>query len=164
MKIEAKLGDLTKQEVDAIVNPANSYGVMGGGVAGIIKRVGGDEIEQEAINNAPIAVGTAVMTTAGSLPCKNVIHAPTMEKPAMASSLANIELATKAALGIANLNKVWGLAFPGMGTGTGGISYENAVKTMVKVIKNHNGVFPKQVLLVGIHDELVMEFNRAILK
>lgn len=80
MEIEVLLGSLLDVKADAIVNPANSYGYMGGGVAGVIKRAGGEEIEREAIKKAPIPVGSAVITTAGRLPFKGVIHAPTMEE------------------------------------------------------------------------------------
>jgi len=57
VKIRVVRGDITKMEVEAIVNPANSLLVMGGGVAGAIKRAGGKEIEEEAVKHAPIPVG-----------------------------------------------------------------------------------------------------------
>jgi len=90
MSIVVKRGDLTQIPCDAIVNPANSFGYMGGGVAGAIKRIGGVEIENEAIAKAPIPVGTAVETTAENLPCTFVIHAPTMEQPAMRIGVKNV--------------------------------------------------------------------------
>ena len=75
-RIELWNGDICDLEVDAIVNPANSMGIMGGGAAGAIRRKGGDKIQQEAMACAPIAVGAAVVTTAGKLHAKSVIHAP----------------------------------------------------------------------------------------
>jgi len=81
IKITIEQGDITTLEVDAIINPANSYGYMGGGVAGAIKEIGGQEIETEAVAKAPIPIGSAVITTAGSLKAKHIIHAPTMEQP-----------------------------------------------------------------------------------
>ena len=98
MSIIVQKGDLTKIPCDAIVNPANSYGYMGGGVAGAIKRTGGVEIENEAISKAPIPVGKAIITVAGRLPCSFVIHAPTMEQPAMRIGIDNVKDATRAAL------------------------------------------------------------------
>src|SRR3990167_1403271 len=71
-------GDITGLEVDAIVNAANNELVMGGGVAGAIKRKGGKGIEDEAVKKGPIEIGGAVSTSAGSLPAKYVIHAATM--------------------------------------------------------------------------------------
>ncbi len=70
--------DITQLAVDAIVNAANSELWMGGGVAGAIKRAGGTVIEQEAMAKGPIPVGEAVVTSAGRLPCRHVIHAATM--------------------------------------------------------------------------------------
>ncbi|MEX2689946.1 MAG: macro domain-containing protein, partial [Candidatus Njordarchaeum guaymaensis] len=70
-------GDITKMDVDAIVNPANSLLIMGGGVAGAIKRRGGQIIEDEAVKQGPIPVGNAVITSAGNLKARYVIHAPT---------------------------------------------------------------------------------------
>ncbi|MEA3458041.1 MAG: macro domain-containing protein, partial [Candidatus Thermoplasmatota archaeon] len=87
MGIITKQGDITQIDCDAIINPANSFGYMGGGVAGAIKRVGGKEIESEAVNKAPIVVGKAIATTAGDLPYEYVIHAPTMKRPAMRTSV-----------------------------------------------------------------------------
>ncbi|GAH84142.1 unnamed protein product, partial [marine sediment metagenome] len=122
MSIIVKLGDLTQINCDAIVNPANSFGYMGGGVAGAIKRVGGAEIEKEVVNKAPIVVGKAVSTSAGRLPCKYVIHAPTMKRPAMRIGVENARLATQAALRLAKEMGLSSIAIPGMGTGVGGVS------------------------------------------
>lgn len=73
--LRAVLGDLTAEEVDAIVNAANSMLAHGGGLAGAIVARGGEEIQQESSRLAPVAVGTAVATTAGRLPSRWVIHA-----------------------------------------------------------------------------------------
>lgn len=73
VKISVITGDITRLEVDAIVNPANSMLIMGGGVAGAIKRVGGKEIEDEALKYAPVPVGKAIATKAGKLKAKYVI-------------------------------------------------------------------------------------------
>jgi O-acetyl-ADP-ribose deacetylase (regulator of RNase III) len=65
--IEVVHGDITKLEVDAIVNAANTHLYMGGGVAGAIKRAGGKEIEEEAVKKGPIKIGEAVVTSAGKI-------------------------------------------------------------------------------------------------
>src|SRR5687767_426537 len=70
--------DITTLAVDAIVNAANSQLWMGGGVAGAIKRAGGEEIEREAVARGPIEVGEAILTSGGRLPARYVIHAATM--------------------------------------------------------------------------------------
>ncbi len=73
IKISILKEDITELDVGAIVNAANSYGYMGGGVAGAIKEVGGQEIELEAVSQAPILIGYAVITTAGKLRCRHVM-------------------------------------------------------------------------------------------
>ena len=127
MSIIVKKGDLTQISCDAIVNPANSFGYMGGGVAGAIKNVGGIEIENEAVAKAPIPVGTAVFTIAGGLPCDYVIHAPTMEKPAMRIGVENVRLATRAALEVGVELHLKSIAIPGMGTGVGGVDVNESL-------------------------------------
>ena len=79
MQVHLAKTDITTMAVDAVVNPANSLGIMGGGVAGALSRRGGPSIQREAMSLAPIAVGAAVVTNAGHLYAKRVIHAPTME-------------------------------------------------------------------------------------
>src|SRR5438309_9078833 len=71
-------GDITKLAVDAIANAANDRLWMGSGVAGAIKRAGGEEIEREAMSKGPIPVGTAVATGAGQLQARYVIHGAVM--------------------------------------------------------------------------------------
>ena len=77
-RIEVVQGDITELAVGAIVNAANNKLVMGGGVAGAIKKKGGKVIEDEAVKKGPIEIGEAVATSAGSLKAKYVIHAATM--------------------------------------------------------------------------------------
>lgn len=67
--------DITERKVDAIVNAANSYLRHGGGVAAAIVRKGGDIIQKESNNIDYVPVGSAVITSAGKLYCKSVIHA-----------------------------------------------------------------------------------------
>ena len=69
VEIKVIKGDITELKVDAIVNAANNKLVMGGGVAGAIKRKGGKIIEDEAVKKGPIKIGEAVATGAGNLPC-----------------------------------------------------------------------------------------------
>lgn len=158
MSIVVKRGDITNLVCDAIVNPANSFGYMGGGVAGAIKRIGGIEIENEAINKAPIEVGKAVSTTAGSLPCKCVIHAPTMKQPAMRIGVENVKLATKAALTLAADQNLKTIAIPGMGTGIGGVSYRAAAEAMTTIAKEFEDKFV-EIILIDRNEEMIDSFN-----
>jgi len=157
-------GDITKLKVDAIVNPANSLMIMGGGVAGAIKKAGGKEIEDEARKHAPVAVGKAIATGAGQLEAKYVIHAPTMRMPAISIDKGNVQSAVKGALECAKRLGIGTIAFPGMGTGVGGLSLEDAARTMVSEIRKHidTGTSLKQIVLVGFTRDLTCEFEKAI--
>jgi len=106
VRIAIRLGDLPAEAVDAIVNPANASGAMGGGVAKAIRDKGGREIEREARAQAPIAIGQAVLTGAGALPCRYVVHAPTMVRAAERSSPERIRQATLVALLLADGHKL----------------------------------------------------------
>ncbi|MEZ4366334.1 MAG: macro domain-containing protein [Kofleriaceae bacterium] len=105
--------------VDAVVNPANSMGIKGGGLSGQLRRHGGDVIQQAAMSAAPIAVGAALVTTAGQLPAGHVIHAPTMEEPGMRIGAENVRRAARAALIAADINHLKVIAIPGIGTDLG---------------------------------------------
>src|ERR671931_2366719 len=78
-ELEVIAGDVTKLEVDAIANAANTQLKHGGGVAAAISRAGGPEVQRESDEKAPISLGEAVETTAGDMPARWVIHAATME-------------------------------------------------------------------------------------
>jgi O-acetyl-ADP-ribose deacetylase (regulator of RNase III) len=154
MSIIVIKGDITQVSCDAIVNPANSLGYMGGGVAGAIKRIGGVEIENEAVSKAPIEVGEAVATTSGSLPCKYVIHAPTMKQPAMRIGVENVRLATKVALELGVELNLKSIAIPGMGTGVGRVPVEDATEAISSIAKDFENKFEK-IILVDRNDEMV---------
>src|SRR3954451_22901719 len=77
--IEVQQADITKLEVDAIANAANTELRHGGGVAGAISRAGGPAIQAESDQRSPIGLGEAIETTAGEIPSRWVIHAATME-------------------------------------------------------------------------------------
>jgi O-acetyl-ADP-ribose deacetylase (regulator of RNase III) len=162
--IAVELGDIAKIQADAIVNPANSRLVMGGGVAGALRRVGGSEIEKEAIQRAPIAVGEAIATTAGRLGAKYVIHAPTMPQPAMNTNLTSVEKATAAALNVARMLHLSSVAIPGMGTGVGGVPVEEAAQAMTNAIRRHlsEGTTLKHISLISVDEALVSAFESAL--
>jgi len=165
IQIIAKKGDITEEVVDAIVNPANSYGFMGGGVAYAIKKKGGDEIEREAIRKGPTPVGKAIPTTAGKLKAKFIIHVPTMKNPAERIGIENVRIATEAALKLASELGIKSIAFPGMGTGVGGVSKRDAARVMVETIKdfiNKKDTKLIKVILVGFDDELTGEFKKNL--
>ncbi len=79
IELEVVQADVTRLEVDAITNAANTQLRHGGGVAAAISRAGGPEVQRESTAKAPIGLGDAVETTAGDMPARYVIHAATME-------------------------------------------------------------------------------------
>ena len=74
-KLEVVSAKITEVTVDALVNPANNMLWMGGGISALIRKKGGESIESEALTKAPAALGGAVVTGAGKLAAKKVIHA-----------------------------------------------------------------------------------------
>ena len=136
-------GDITELKVDAIVNAANNKLVMGGGVAGAIKRKGGKEIEDEAMKIGPIAIGGAVATGAGKLAVKYVIHAATMGLPAcrqagvFQTDEVKIRNCVKNALRVAEELKIKSIAFPALGCGVGGFPLIAAAKIMAQEVLRH---------------------------
>ena len=129
-------GDITDMRVDAIVNPANDRLLMGGGVAGAIRRKGGQSIEDEAAKKGPIAVGDAVATSAGSLKNKYIIHAVTMGMD-FKTDEKKIRLATASALRIAEKLNSASVAFPALGCGVGGFDLQGAARIMAQAVLNH---------------------------
>ncbi len=134
VKIEIRKGDITTFEGDAIVNAANNQLWMGGGVAGAIKRVGGQEIEKEAVSKGPIPIGGAISTSAGKLRVKSVIHAAVMGRD-LKTSGDYIKAATINALKEAEKLKLRTIAFPALGTGVGGFPYEECARIMKESIE-----------------------------
>lgn len=163
VEVSTYLGDITKLEVDAIVNAANTRLVMGGGVAGAIKRAGGKEIEDEAVKQGPIKIGEAVATTAGKLKARYVIHSPTMEMD-FRTDAEKVRLAMRAALKKAEELGVESIAFPALGTGVGGFPKDKAARIMVEELKAHidAGSRLKKVILADISEEQVKEFQIAV--
>ena len=162
MKIEVLCGSILEVDVDVIVNPANSLGLMGGGVAGVIKRAGGEQIEKEAMAKAPIEVGSAVLTTAGRLKFKGVIHAPTMEEPAMETTEEKVRKAVRASLELADSMGFESIAMPGMGTGVGRLAFEVSAKVTLEEIKSFQPKSLKRVVLVDIDQRMVEEWKRHL--
>jgi len=164
VKFVVKRGDITEEEVEAIVVPANSRLVMGGGVAGAVKTRGGEIIEREAMSKAPVRIGEAVATGAGRLSAKYVIHAPTMERPAGETDADKVYRATRAAVELAHRLGISEVAFPGMGTGVGGLDPYVAAREMVRAILDASaaGVGVDAVRLVAFDSRLEAAFLKAL--
>jgi O-acetyl-ADP-ribose deacetylase (regulator of RNase III) len=132
--IACNKGDITDSRADAIVNAANNHLWMGAGVAGAIKRKGGGIIEIEAVTKGPIAVGEAVVTSAGKLAVKYVIHAAAMGQD-LRTDENKIRMATHNSLLRIEELGLESIDFPALGTGVGGFPGSLAAKVMIGASK-----------------------------
>ena len=162
MQIAVVQGSIMGVDVDAIVNAANSQGYMGGGVAGVIKRAAGIEVEDEARKQAPIPVGNAVLTSGGKTKFKGIIHAPTMPGPGMRIPARNVGLATKAALALGDSHGFTSIAIPGMGTGVGGVAHAEAAAMMIDAIKAYSAQTLRSVVLVDVDVAMVSAWRECL--
>lgn len=142
-EIEIVQGDITKVDVEAIVNAANNHFWMGSGVAGAIKSAGGENIEREAMNKGPVMTGEAVFSTAGTLPYKVVIHAAVMGQD-LKTSAEYIRKATVSSLNLAEEFKLKSIAFPAFGTGVGGFPMKACAFNMINAVW---GYMPSSIYL-----------------
>lgn len=161
--VEVVDGDITMLEVDAVANAANTQLLHGGGVAGAISRAGGPEVQRESSARAPIGLGEAVETTGGSMPCRWVIHAATMELGGPTSADI-IRRATASALACADRLGARSLALVAFGTGVGGFSIEDAARIEVDEVRRHLGAGSGlQRIVFAVRGEAAADaFTRAL--
>jgi O-acetyl-ADP-ribose deacetylase len=159
-ELEVVQADVTRLEVDAVANAANTQLRHGGGVAGAISRAGGPEVQRESDERAPIDLGEAVETTAGDMPARWVIHAATMELGGPTSAEI-IERATHATLAKAEQLGCRSLALVAFGTGVGGFPLDDAARLMVGVAREHEGELER--IVFAVHgDEAERAFRAAL--
>jgi O-acetyl-ADP-ribose deacetylase (regulator of RNase III) len=161
--IEVLEGDITELEVDAIANAANTELRHGGGVAGAIVRAGGSEIQEESERVAPIELGDAVATGAGSLPARWVIHAATMRLggPTSAEAIAD---ATAATLRVADELGAESVGLVAFGTGVGGFPVDEAARIEVERVREHlgTGTSVERIVFCVFGDESRRAFEAAL--
>ncbi len=162
LQIAIQQDSILEATVDAIVNAANSQGWMGGGVAGAIKRAAGKQVEEEAVAQGPTPVGEAILTSGGKTRFRGIIHAPTMERPAMRIPVENVGKATTAALRLADAAGFATIALPGMGTGVGGVDHEAAAKSMIEAIRQFSGGRLQRVFLIDVDPAMVTAWRKAV--
>ncbi|MFL5942578.1 MAG: macro domain-containing protein [Gaiellaceae bacterium] len=131
MELEVREGDIAAVEADAVANAANDRLWMGAGVAGALKRAGGDEIEQEATAQGPIPLGSAVATGAGRLAARWVIHGAVMGQD-LRTNAELVRRTTRSCLELADELGCRSLALPAFGTGVGGFPLEECASLMVE--------------------------------
>ena len=139
--LQAVMGDMTSEEVDAIVNAANTNLAHGGGLAGAIVARGGSVIQEESNAIAPVATGDAGVTSAGALPCRWVIHAVgpiwgsgDEEKALRSAVRASLDRATE--LGAASI------ALPAISTGIFGYPKKEGTAAIVTEVRSWLAAHP----------------------
>ena len=128
-------GDICELEVDAIVNAANLSLWMSTGVGGALKRAGGDAIEFAAVRQAPVPLGGAIVTPAGNLAAKAVIHAVSLDRDRRTSGPV-IDAAVRSAMARAREIGATSIAFPALGTGVGGFPLDEAARITVEAVRD----------------------------
>jgi len=141
LELEVREGDIAQVEADAIANSANDRLWMGAGVAGALKRAGGDEIERETMAIGGIPLGTAVATTAGRLCARWVIHGAVMGQD-LRTDADLVRRTTRSCLEVADELGARSLALPAFGTGVGGFQLAECARIMV----DEALIFPAQTL------------------
>jgi O-acetyl-ADP-ribose deacetylase (regulator of RNase III) len=153
-------GDITAAGTEAIVNAANNQGWLGSGVAGAIRRAAGDQVEAEAVAQAPWPVGDAVRTGPGRLAgrgVKAILHAAAMA-PGRPASAAAVGSATAAALRLAADEGLVSVALPALGTGVGGVDPEAAAAAMAAAVREHAaGDTSVRTVVFALYDQAAMD-------
>jgi O-acetyl-ADP-ribose deacetylase (regulator of RNase III) len=159
--LEVQQADVTRLDVDAITNAANTQLKHGGGVAAAISRAGGPAVQRESTEKAPIGLGDAVETTAGDMPARYVIHAATMELggPTSAEVIAQ---ATRSTLSKADELGCRSLALVAFGTGVGGFPLNQAAQLMVDAVRGHEPRSLERVVFAVHGDEAERAFRDAV--
>lgn len=162
-KLTLKEGNIILLDVDAIVNAANRNLILGGGVAGAIRNAGGPSIQEECNTIGPIDVGEAVMTNAGNLKAKHVIHAagPVQGEGREDTKLRN---ATLNSLKIANENKLKDIAFPAISTGIFDFPMQECseimIQTVMEFLETHD--HPQEVIFCLYGQDAYNVFEKTL--
>jgi O-acetyl-ADP-ribose deacetylase len=166
-RIELLVGDITVQEVDAIVNAANSRLAGGGGVDGAIHRAGGPAIMDETRTRYPqgCPTGSAVISGGGKLSARYVIHAVGPRwRDGKHQEPEQLAAAYRASLELAVANQCHALAFPALSAGAYGYplpqAAEVALQTVSDFLREHHA--PAEVRFVLFNDAIYAEFARAL--
>ena len=153
--------NIAELDGDAIANAANNHLGMGAGVAGAIKRAGGEEIEQEAVAQGPIVVGDAVATGGGRLKAQHVIHGAVMGQD-LRTNAELVAQTTRRSLELADELGARSLALPAFGTGVGGFPLAECAEIMVREVRAHEPTSLERGVFAVYGDEAEDAFRRAL--
>lgn len=152
-RIIIRQGDLTEMDTDAIVNAANNDLVLGAGVAGAIRRKGGDEIQRECDAIGSIPLGFAAITTGGKLKAKYVIHAASMGLGGLTNA-DTLRRSTAHSLRIAAERGLKTIAFPAIGTGIAHFPMRECAQIMLEEATRHlQSSTPLEAIYFVLFDE-----------
>lgn len=162
-KIHLMTGDLTESDAEAIVNAANNDLQLGGGVAGAIRRKGGDAIQRECNEIGSIPIGGAAITSGGKLKAKYVIHAASMQLGGATTAQA-LRSSTAHSLKIAEERGLKSIAFPAVGTGIAGFPMRDCAEIMLREAARHLGENSgiERIDFVLYDDAALREFERVL--
>ena len=161
MQPELVEGDITRLDVDAIANAANDALWMGAGVAGAIKRAGGDEIEEEALSKGPIPVGDAVATGAGRLKARWVVHGAVMGQD-LSTDADKVRRTAESCLRVADEVGARSIALPAFGTGVGGFPLGECARIMVAAARAYEPRTLERVVFAVFGDEAARTFEAEL--
>jgi O-acetyl-ADP-ribose deacetylase len=161
VKLDVVEGDIAALEIDAIANAANNALWMGAGVAGALKRAGGEQIEREAVAQGPIPVGEAIATSGGRLQARWVIHGAVMGQD-LRTSGELVDRTTRSVLDVAEELGAQSLALPAFGTGVGGFPLEDCARVMVRAVREHDPRTLEHVVFAVYGDDARDAFERAL--
>jgi O-acetyl-ADP-ribose deacetylase (regulator of RNase III) len=161
-KIVVMQGDLTEMDVDAVVNAANNDLQLGGGVAGAIRRKGGDAIQRECDAIGSIPIGGAAITTGGKLHARHVIHAASMQLGGETTARA-LRSSTAHSLRIAGERKLRSIAFPAVGTGIAGFPLPECAQIMLHEVAEYlkNPTSLEKVYFVLFDEDALKVFEKV---
>lgn len=158
-------GDITAADIEAIVNAANSRLIPGGGVDGAIHRAGGSDIEAEARRLGGCPTGQAVITTAGRLPVKKVIHTVGPVFRGVPQDARLLASAYRSSLDLAVRHGLRSVAFPSLSTGAYGYPLDQAAAVALSAVKEgilaHQGAFD-EVRFVLFGSEAFRAYSQAL--
>jgi O-acetyl-ADP-ribose deacetylase len=161
VRLEVVDADITALDVEAIANAANNALWMGAGVAGAIKRAGGEEIEREAVAKGPIAVGDAVATSAGRLQARWVVHGAVMGQD-LQTNADLVRQTTRRCLEVADELEARSLALPAFGTGVGRFPLAECAEIMVGEAAEFESKTLEQVVFAVFGTEARQAFEAAL--
>ena len=161
MDVAVVEGDITSLDVDAIANAANDRLWMGAGVAGAIKRAGGEEIEREAVAKGPIPLGEAVATGAGRLRARWVVHGAVMGQD-LRTDEELVQRTTQRCLEVADELGASSLALPAFGTGVGGFPIDACARIMCDAVTAFQPRSLRRVVFAVLGQDARRAFERTL--